>query len=461
MQFLRRVIAALVLVVANAPAAVLIRDVNVVDLAAGRIVPHRSVLIVGRDIRAVGDDGAVHASAKTTVVNGARKYLMPGLWDMHVHLWYQQNHFPLFLAWGVTGVRDMGSDFARTRAWQRAVAARTLIGPHVITCGSPLDGRASPDPKLPVIVVRTPAEARREYDALEDQGVDFIKVLSGLPADAYFALLDRSRKWGTPVVGHVPSAVTVAQAVEARQRSMEHLLGMMLAGSPEEMKIRRQLADAIERGDGKKSLQLYAHALDTFDWHVAADLFARMKLFDVWQTPTLTMWRRTYVLDGDAMVANPELKRIPKAIREQWKDPRPEAAAQAAEVRDFHQRQYDLNQEIVYRMQRAGVPLLAGTDTGDPWSYPGWELHEELALMVKAGLTPLEALRTATINPAHFLDADDSLGRVAPGFVADLVLLEANPLEDIGNARRITAVLAAGHYLSKAKLNAMVAAMDR
>lgn len=441
-------------------AATLIRDVNVVDLVMGRILPHRSVLIAGSEIKAVGGT-RLRAPAKTRVVSGRGKYLMPGLWDMHVHLWYAQNHFPLYLAWGITGVRDMGSDLARTKAWQHAVDSGKLIGPHVITCGTPLDGRDSGDPKLPVMVVRTAAEARHDYDVLESERVDFIKVLSGLPAEAYFALLDRARKWGLPVAGHVPSTVTVAEAVEARQRSMEHLMGMILAGSPEEMKIRRLLADAAERNDAKKTFELYAHAMDTFDWQRAQALFAQMKTFDAWQTPTLVMWRRALVLDGDAMVNNPELKRIPKAVRAPWKDPRPDAAAKTPEQKEFAKRQYELYQEIVFRMQGAGVPLLAGSDTGDPWSYPGSELHDELALMVKAGLKPVDALRAATTGPAHFFDADDSLGRIQAGYVADGVLLDANPLDDVRNARRISAVITAGHYLTKAKLNAMVAAMGR
>jgi imidazolonepropionase-like amidohydrolase len=443
-----------------ARAAVLIRDVNIVDVESGRVFPHRSVLISGTEIKAVGASRSLRSPRKAAVVNGAGKFLIPGLWDMHVHLWYAENEFPLYLAWGVTGVRDMGSDLARTRSWQHAVDAGKLLGPHVITCGSPLDGRDSGDPKLPVIVVKTPADARRDYDVLESEHVDFIKVLSSLPADAYFALLDRARKWGLPVVGHVPSGVTVAQAVEARQHSMEHLMGMMLAGSPDEIRIRRELLDAAAHQDGKRTFQLYAHAMDTFDWNRAGDLFAQMKLFDAWQTPTLIMWRRALLLDADAMVGDAELKRIPKSIRAGWKDPRPEAAAQPPENREFAKRQYELYQEIVFRMQAAGVPLLAGTDTGDPWSYPGEELHEELALMVKAGLKPVEALRTATVNPARFLDGDD-LGRVAPGYVADLVLLDANPLEDIRNTRRIAAVVSAGHYLTRSKLNAMVAAMNR
>jgi len=438
-------------------ASYVVRDISIVDVVTGHIVGHRSVLIAGGEIKRVGPEHSFHAPGDATVINGRGKYLMPGLWDMHVHLWYPVNEFPLYLSWGVTGVRDMGSNLARTKQWQHQVDAGKLLGPHVITPGPPFDGQASDDPKLPVIIVSTPAEARREYDVVEGEHVDFIKVLSNLPPDAYFALLDRARKWGLPVAGHVPEGVTVWQAIEARQRSMEHLMGVLLAGSAEETKIRRLLADAKARSDGKKRLELYSHAMDTFDWERADKMFAQMKLYDVWQTPTLTMWRRAFVIDSDATVKSPELMRTPAAIRSKWE--RPEAPQ--AEIREFTNRQYELYNQIVYRMQEAGVPLLAGTDTGDPWSFPGLELHEELELMVKAGLTPVEALRTATVSAARYLDAADSLGRIEPGYVADLVLLDANPLADIANARRIAAVFSSGHYLTKAELSAMVAAMSR
>ena len=433
-------------------ASYIVEDTNIVDVGTGHIVPHRSVLVSGGEIKRVG---SFPAPAGAIVISGRGRYLMPGLWDMHVHLWYPVNEFPLYLAWGVTGVRDMGSNLARTKEWQHQVDHGQLIGPHVITSGPPFDGVASDDPKLPVILIRTPDEARHEYDVVDNEHVDFIKVLSHLPPDAYFALLDRARKWGLPVAGHVPEGVSVWQAIDARQRSMEHLMGVLLAGSSDENSTRRLLLDAESRGDTKKQLALYSHVMDTFDWQRAEKLFAQMKLYSVWQAPTLTMWRRAYAMDVDAKMKNPELRRTPASIRSAWQKP----VAPGTDIRELTNRQYELYSEIVARMQEAGVPLLAGTDTGDPWSYPGEELHEELELMVKAGLTPAEALRTATVSAAQYLDAEDSLGRIEPGYVADLVLLDANPLEDIANARRIAAVFAAGHYLPKTKLTAMAAAM--
>src|SRR5205085_1633221 len=130
------------------------------------------------------------------VIEGRGRYMIPGLWDMHVHLWYKENQFPMFLAWGVTGVRDMGSDLAQVKHWRGQIKSGELLGPHIETCGPAVDGFPSDDARLPVIMVRTPAEARSTYDQLEQTlNVDFVKVLSRLPRDAYFALIERARKW--------------------------------------------------------------------------------------------------------------------------------------------------------------------------------------------------------------------------------------------------------------------------
>jgi hypothetical protein len=437
---------------------VLIRHVNVVDTAEGRVLPDRFVLIAGNQIERV-ETTPLRAPRGAVVIEGARKYLMPGLWDMHVHLWYRENLFPLYLAAGITGVRDMGSDPARTKTWQHEVDQGKLLGPHVITPGRPFDGVPSDDPKLPVLAPRSPEEAREMYDRVDKEGVDFIKVLTRLHADCYYALIDRGRKWGLPVAGHVPDEVSVWDAIEARQKSMEHLMGVALACSRDEDRLRRLLLESERENSPEKRREYSKDVLDTYDPARAEKLFERMAAFGSWQTPTLVMWSRTYNLDAADRLANPELKSIPREVRADWPalSTDPPAPATAAVI----QRVWDRYMQMVARMRVNGVPLLAGTDTGDPWSYPGAELHQELELLVKAGLTPAEALRTATLNPAKFLDAADSFGNVHAGLLADLVLLDADPLADIRNARRVQAVFTGGAYLPKKNLDSLVAGLPR
>ncbi len=441
-----------------ATSIILIRHVNVVDVVAGSVLPDRCVLLAAKNIVRV-ETVDIPAPRGARVLDGTHRYLMPGLWDMHVHLWYKENLFPLYLAWGVTGVRDMGSDPARTKAWQHAVDQGALPGPHVITCGRPFDGVAEDDAKLPVLAPRSPEEARAMYDRVDQDGVDFIEVLARLPADSYYALCDRGRKWGLPVVGCVPDEVSVWDAIDARQKSMEHLTGVALACSREEDHLRRLLLDSERPIDGTKRREYSQRVFDTYDPARAEKLFQRMALFESWQTPTLVMWSRALHLDAAERFGNPELQRIPRAVRADW--PAPASAATPAAIASLDRRTWDLYMEMVARMQADGVPLLAGSGTGNAWTYPGEELHKELELLVKAGLTPAEALRTATVNPAKFLDADDSFGSVQPGRLADLVLLDADPLADVRNTRQIDGVFLGGVYLPKKNLDSLVAALGK
>jgi hypothetical protein len=186
--------------------ATAIRDVTVVDIASASLHPHLTVLIDRDRITATGVSVAIPANAR--VVMGTGKFLIPGLWDTHVHLWYKQNQLPMFIAFGVTGVQDMGSDFAQTSVWRAAIESGKAIGPHILTSGPPVDGNPSDDDKLPVLVARTPEEARKAFDQLWDMDVDFINVLSGISRDAYFALAEQARHWHLRLEGHVPTSVT-------------------------------------------------------------------------------------------------------------------------------------------------------------------------------------------------------------------------------------------------------------
>ena len=382
----------------------LIRNVTVINIATGSTCAKCSILIHGDQIAQVGI--AIRASSKAQVINGAGKFVIPGLWDMHVHLG-ARGQLPAFLAYGITGVRDMGSDLAHVQEWRDEMQHGKLSGPHIETCGSPVDGFPAVDSKVPVAVVHSPNDARAAYDRLDDQSVDFIGVLPGLPRDAYFALIERARKYFSPVAGPVPAMVSVREAVDARQRSIEHMSGILLACSTDENRLRAARALAIEHRDWFAFRNLEAKALDTFDPVKADVLFKQMALFETRSVPALVKLRSSPCARG----------------------------------------LYEKLAELAIEMHQHGVALMAGTD-----SDTGESLHEELALLVEAGLTPLDALRCATQEPARYLDAAATLGAVEPGKMADLVLLEANPLVDIHNTRKVAAVVLGGKYLTKARL---------
>lgn len=439
---------------AVAASDLLIRNVTVIDVQTGAELPHRSILIRGNKIAAVGS--AIRAPAHAEIVSGAGKYAIPGLWDMHVHLWYKEHLFPMYLAYGITGVRDMGSDLTQINEWRKQISSGALLGPHIETCGPAVDGFPSTDPKLPVVVVRDAREARATYDRLDNMNVDFIEVLATLPRDAYFALIERARKYYSPVAGYIPGEVSVMEAIDARQKSIEHMSGILMACSSEEGRLTREHNLAVERKDWASAAEIESRAMASYSARKAEDLFERMARFETRQVPTLLMLRRTAFLDADKQVSDPHLARIPADMRRTWRDPREDKKQLTKDSLDFMRVEYDKLVSILTVMRRAGVIIMAGTDTGNAYTYPGIDLHRELELLVQAGLTPLDALRSATLEPGKFLGAHDTLGSITPGKVGDIVLLDADPLKDIRNTQKIQAVILKGKYLPRAKLNAML-----
>jgi hypothetical protein len=364
----------------------LIRNVTIVDVAAGIATPQRSILIHNGKIAAVG--AGVHAPHGARIVDASGKFVIPGLWDMHVHL-TERDQLPAYLRYGVTGVRDMGSDYDRVNLWRGEIQKGNLIGPHIETCGPAVNGISTDDAKLPVRVVRTPEEARTVFDQLDGESVDFIGILSELPRDAYFALIERARKYYSAVGGDVPWGVSALEAVEARQKSIDHMPGILLACSTEEKRLRRAYEEAPD--------DVESAALETYDPQKAETLFRRMALFETRSVPVLRVFHKKLAA-------------------------------------------------VVLDMQRAGVVILAGSDGGKP----GESLHEELELLVASGLTAAQALRSATLAPAGYLGAA-SLGAVEEGKSADLVILDGDPLADIRNTRKIAAVVLGGKYVAAAK----------
>jgi imidazolonepropionase-like amidohydrolase len=451
-----------------------IRNVAIIDVVSGTS-RRGNIVIAGSRIVAAGP--AARIPAKARIINGTGKFVLPGLWDMHVHLWESEPMFDLYTAHGITGIRDMGSDYERTRKWAKQALAGT--GPRVITPGAPVDGPASEAAKFAVMRAGGPEEGRRAADFLDDRGADFIKVLSTLSRDAYMALAQRARVRRAIFAGHVPESVSISEAIDAHQRSMEHLFGIALACSSEEAELRQKRSDAIARKDSNAIREVRERTYKTFSDAKCGDLLRRMARFGVWQVPTLTLRQRLALIGLDQLVAQPAIRSVPKAIRAGWKDPRviyagapPNGRTSESETSsgdgigttdpgpetlERFRADYEFHRNLVYLMRGYGVDLLAGTDTGDDFVIPGAALHQELALLVEAGLTAPEALRTATINPARYLNLELTHGTIARGKIADLVVLDSDPLADIRNTQRIRAVVVRGKVLDRKRLDVMLA----
>jgi imidazolonepropionase-like amidohydrolase len=427
-----------------------ITHVSVIDVIAGAARPDMTVEISGRTIAALSPAREIRVPAGARVVDGRGKYLIPGLWDMHVHLSWPPGvariFLPLLVANGVLGARDMHSILPVIDSIRRAVISGAMVGPRLVIAGPAIDG---PNSYLPAArIVTTPAEARAAVRELKASGVDFIKVYSSLPRELYYAIDSEAKAEGIPFVGHVPYALTAAEASDAGQKSLEHLTEVDVGTSSDEAKIKAEELEAVAQKHGY--VPDAARLRATFDSAKAAALFARFRRNDTWQCPTLIVLLGIGERAERGHGANDSLiAYIPKMLRDLWTSMPNDLARREGALGQLHS-------DLIAPINRAGVPLLAGTDLPNPYVYPGFGLHDELGLLVHAGLTPVEALRTATINPARFLGLTDSLGVVAVGKVADLVLLDANPLRNIANTKRIRAVIQGGKLLDRRALDGLV-----
>jgi imidazolonepropionase-like amidohydrolase len=396
-----------------------IDNVTIVDVTNGRLQPRKTIVIEGNRIARI--DNASDATHAAATLDGTGMFVIPGLWDMHIHAYFTNDTarfhstnevmFPLLIVNGVTGVRDLGSNLDAILAARDSVAAHQMIGPRMLVSGPMLDGPTTR--YVAAIKVATPEEARGAVRMLKQRGVDMIKTQSLIPKDAYFAIADEAARIGIPFEGHVPNAITGMEALNAHQRSFEHLIGVS----------------------------------DT-----ATSLIAELARNHVWQCPTVI----NSVGTAADFTSDPGVPFWPRQAVDGWRRTaatRSAATDSAARVADERATR---RLGLIKKMYDLKIPFLAGTDAPQGYDLvPGASLHRELQLFVRAGLTPLQALQTATLNPALFFDKTNEWGTIAPGKVADLVVLARNPLLDIANTRGVVAVVADGRYYSPRELDRM------
>lgn len=410
--------------------AVAITHVSVIDGTTATPRADQTVLIRGNRIASVRPSRGTPTPSATRVVDGRGKFLVPGFWDMHVHTAIAggRDLLSLYVANGVTGVRDMAGDWDTLKTWRSEILRGRLVGPRIIASGPYLEGGDVP---IPHLLTRNAAEGRAGVDSLAALGVDFIKVHSQLTADAYFAIARRARERGIVFAGHVPRVVGSEAASDSGQKSIEHLLAIPAECTP---------ADSIALAP-RFTVQ---GALGRCSSENLAPLYAKFVRNGTYVTPTFTAqvevasWP-THAVPGDSLAHY-----LPQAVRDYVASifPMPDSIPPDADSVGRAMLEKRLRQ--VATMQRAGVHILTGTDAPLRNSPPGFGLHEEFTLLAKGGMSPFEVLKAATMEPARYFGMLDSTGTVAAGKLADLVLLDANPLVDIRNTRRISAVMANG-----------------
>ena len=427
-------------------------NVTVIDGTGSAPKPGMTVTVADGRITGISA-GRLEIPKNTIIVDGSGKFLLPGFWDMHVHIQRDPElNYGLFIANGVTAVRDMGGPLDRLKKWSRQTERRTMIGPRIVFAGPYLDGPGALWAFS--LIVRDAEEARRDVRMLVKNGVDFIKVQSWLSREAYLAIADESRKQGVQFAGHVPDAVSAIEAAELGQKSIEHLTGILLACSRQEGELRVQ---SFDHTIGVLS-RVEKQGIESYDRQRAAALFHVLATRGTWQVPTLVIFQVRASGDDYHLIRDERLKYVPIQIRKSWiakTDLRlrfmsPEYVAIAGQL-------FAKYLELVHDMHEAGVKFMAGTDTPFPFCVPGFSLHDELKLLVKAGLSPMEAIQAATCNPAVYWGMAGSTGTVETGKRADLILLRANPLDDIGNTTQIEAVVSNGHYYPRQELDNLLA----
>jgi imidazolonepropionase-like amidohydrolase len=427
-----------------------IAHVTIIDSTGAAPKPDMTVIVRGGRIVAI-ERASRKLPKEAQVVDGRGKFLIAGLWNMHVHTnfgdWLpggKEIILPLFVANGITGVRDMGGDLHQLLEWRDQIDAGTTLGPRMVISGPMIDGAP---PHFPASVpVTTAADGRKAVDDLKLGGADFIKVQSYIPRDAYFAVAEESKKQGMIFVGHVPDAVRASEASNAGQKSIEHYTGIFEGCST--------IEDELLKGPkGPRRV------VETSSDAKCAALIALLAKNHTWQVPTLVWERGQWLIDDLNLSQSPGAKYAAASLRNKTYKKFTESILKELDTDPVtYRRQFVAKEmEMTLAMHRAGVPLMAGTDSAaGVYVMPGFSLHQELELFVKAGLTPMEALQTATLNPAKFLGRTRDLGTVEKGKLADLVLLDANPLDDISNTQKISAVVLAGRYLSRAELDGIL-----
>jgi imidazolonepropionase-like amidohydrolase len=424
----------------------LITNTNIVNVETGEIEANRTVAINGDTIAAIYSE-IPSISDSTQLVDGTEKYLIPGLWDMHVHHnWNYEDSNPLLIANGVTGIREMWGNMLVHKRLQRAIVNGTMDVPDIYTGSVIIDG----NPKIwpGSIEVSTSEEAVEETIKQIESGVDFLKVYSMLSRESFNAIAKVANENNIPFAGHVPNSVSIYEAMEAGMVSSEHLYGILESSSSLSIEELNSIQDRIEKRE---------KLVSTFDESRFDSLSVELAQSQMWLCPTLTVNRAVGRLNDSTFTNDDRLEYLPDIYRSMW-----------SPVNDFRFRNksdkiyttqqdiYNLELSLIGKMNEKGVKFLAGTDFPNPYCFPGFSLHDELSLLVEGGLSELDALRASTLNPAVFMEKEDQFGTIEIGKTASLVLLAKNPLDDIAHTKEIEAVLLRGKLFNKSALSKML-----
>lgn len=440
------------------PRAFAVTHVTVIDATGAPEHPDMTVVVQHGRITTVRASNQTTLPPGLPTVDGRGRFLIPGLNDMHAHnTWDTHFNGPLMIANGVTGVRDMFAYDIRLIDERRREVAAGALHPNILAAGPIVDGDPPSWPHS--IVVHNAAEAVRAVDDVKRAGYDFVKVYSQLNRESHFAIAKEAKRIGIPFAGHVPDLITASEASDAGQRSIEHLMDIGVSCSTEEARMRNEAAQAASNGTVQTTwLAHQVEAVDTFDEPKCQALYRKLVANQTWQVPTLSVERINGGMTDPNITHPPNLKYVPYLLKWIWQAAVASIASSITpeQASQNHRAFVDHLLKLVGEMHRAGVPIMTGTDNPNPFVIPGFSLHDELRSFVQAGFTPMAALQASTLMPAKFLGRLDRMGTIEEGKDANLVLLDADPLLDIDNTRKINAVVLNGQFLSRAVLQSLL-----
>ena len=412
----------------------LFRNVNVIPMNEETVLKNQDVLIDNGKIISIGKTGTIKYKNDARIIDGSGKYLMPGLAEMHAHVPPIDDIEPmkevlnLFLNNGVTTIRGM-LGHPKHLELRSMLESGEIVGPHFYTSGPSFNGNT----------VKTPEAGSQMVKDQKQAGYNFLKLHPGLTKENFAAIAKTAKEVGIPFAGHVSFDVGVWRAIEAGYASIDHMDGFIesLVAGIESMK---------EQDIGSFAMYI---AKDADEKKIPA-LMKALKEKNIWVVPTQCLAERWFSPDkpAEALAAEPEMIYMKDDVLKNWVNNKKGVMSNpkynADDVRKFVQ----LRRKLIYECQKNGVGLLLGSDAPQVFDVPGFSLHHELKYLVDAGLTPYQALRTGTVNPAKYFNRND-LGMIKAGYVSDMILLEANPLENIENSRKIAGVMLGNHWFAK------------
>ncbi|MCG2589219.1 amidohydrolase family protein [Rhodohalobacter sulfatireducens] len=448
--------------------ATIIHSITTIDAVNG-MTDHQTVVIKDGKILEIGSSDELFVSAEgNEIIDGTGKFLIPGLWDAHVHFSYIEelapSMFNLFLAYGITSVRDTGGRIEFVKQWKDRAAANPTEAPRVMIAGPLLDGEpnvydgSSPGRPPLSVGLETVEDVTEMVNRLDSIGVDLLKAYEMLTPEQFEEVMRLAEEKGLKVTGHVPLSMNAVSASNAGLNSMEHMRNLEVSMASNWEDLQEQRLQMLEEGqdDPGGILRSRIHsamretAIENYDEERADEVLQVLAENETWQIPTLALntrsvekfytdseWQETFTL-------------LPDSIEQEWYASAEEGAQ--SEVSEFGAEYSNWLFNMVGKINEAGITIMAGTDTPIGLLTPGRSLHHELKVMVDAGLTPMEALQAATLNPARYFEMEDELGTIDEGKWADLLILDANPLDDIENTLEINTVIRQGEVYDQEAL---------